>query len=61
MGKQFSRRDFLQIGTVTLGAVALSDFAVLTSVFAADTGKSKVFFNSGYKHQWIAEYLFQNR
>ncbi len=42
MGKRFSRQDFLQIGTVTLGVVALSDFAGLTSVFAADTCKSKV-------------------
>lgn len=46
MGKQISRRDFLQIGAVTLGAAALLDFAGLTSVFAADTGKSKVFFTA---------------
>ena len=44
MSKQFSRRDFLQIGAVALGAVAISDFDGIGRAFAADPGRLQVFF-----------------
>jgi uncharacterized protein len=44
MDKQFSRRDFLQVSAVTLGAVALSDLIGMESVFASGLDKSPVFF-----------------
>ena len=44
MGKDISRRNFLQIGAAALGAVAVSDFKGLGNAFAVEQEKSQVFF-----------------
>ena len=44
MGKDISRRNFLQIGAAALGAVAVSDFKGLCNAFAVEQEKSQVFF-----------------
>jgi uncharacterized protein len=44
MGRNISRRIFLQIGAAALGAVVVSDFKELGYAFAADQVKSQVFF-----------------
>jgi uncharacterized protein len=44
MGKDISRRNFLQIGAAALGAVAVSEFKGLSNAFAAEQVKSQVFF-----------------
>lgn len=44
MEKQISRRNFLKITALALGAVAVSDFRVIGSAVAASQNKSRVFF-----------------
>jgi len=44
MDKYFSRRDFLQIGAATLGAVALTDCAGLGRIFTPGPDKAPVYF-----------------
>ncbi len=44
MGKDISRRNFLQIGAAALGAAALSDFKGMGNAVAAEQVKSQVFF-----------------
>ena len=44
MEKQFSRRNFLQVSAVALGAVAVSNITNTGSAFAAGQVKSQVFF-----------------
>jgi uncharacterized Fe-S center protein len=44
MAKQISRRDFLQISAVALGAVSVAEFSWLASAFAAGQDKAHVFF-----------------
>jgi uncharacterized Fe-S center protein len=44
MAKQISRRDFLQISAVALGAASVSEFSWLASAFATGQDKAQVFF-----------------
>jgi uncharacterized Fe-S center protein len=44
MERQISRRNFLKISAMALGTVAVSDFKVIGSAFAAPQDKSQVFF-----------------